>query len=141
MKDTGRTVILGVDRGSRVVSDILARADRLGFGPEDVFALRLGLDEAIQNAHVHGNQSDGRKRIRIAWEVAPDATTVVVEDEGSGFDPSVVADPTGSENLMRSGGRGLFLMRAYLHDVAYNNRGNTVRLTRYRTDPSGARPS
>jgi serine/threonine-protein kinase RsbW len=93
---------------------------------------RVGVTEALANAVLYGNRSDPRKSVRV--EVSLDSVRVVlrVVDQGGGFDPAHVPDPTLPDNLHRSGGRGLFLIRQLMDEVEYNERGNAVRLVLWR---------
>ena len=59
-------------------------------------------------------------------------------DEGEGFDPGVIPDPRADENLEKPGGRGIMLMRAYMDEVAFNERGNEVRMTKHTSTASRA---
>jgi serine/threonine-protein kinase RsbW len=104
-----------------------------GFGNRDVFAVRLALEEAVINAIKHGHQGDPRKTVRVGYRVAGDEALINVEDEGAGFDPYEVADPLSPENLERSTGRGLLLMRHYMTWVKHDGCGNRVTLCRCRT--------
>ena len=81
---------------------------------------RVGVAEALANAMIYGNGSDPDKRGRVEVELSA--------DEGEGFDPSVVPDPTLPENLEGAGGRGIFLIRELMDEVRYNEPGNCVRL-------------
>jgi serine/threonine-protein kinase RsbW len=92
----------------------------------DVFSIKLALEEALVNAIKHGNQMDRAKKVRIAYQLHADRFEVLIGDDGSGFDPSDVPDPTAFENLERPCGRGLMLMRHYMTEVAFNERGNCV---------------
>jgi serine/threonine-protein kinase RsbW len=89
---------------------------------------RVGLAEALANAMLYGNGSDPAKRVRVEVTVSQLRVSARVTDQGDGFDPSAVEDPTTPENLLRPGGRGLFLMRQLLDEVRYNDRGNSVTL-------------
>jgi len=89
---------------------------------------RVGLAEALANAMLYGNGSDPAKRVRVEVTVSRLRVSARVTDQGDGFDPSSVEDPTTPENLLRPGGRGLFLMRQLLDEVRYNDRGNSVTL-------------
>ena len=104
-----------------------------GYPSGDVFAVRLALEEAVVNAIKHGHQGDASKVVRVAYRVTPERVQLEVEDEGPGFCPDEVPDPLEPENLERACGRGVFLMRHYMHEVAYNERGNCVRLCRRRS--------
>lgn len=90
--------------------------------------LRVALGEAVANAILYGNRQDPFKRVQVRAEFAPDRVAVTVTDEGSGFDPAIVPDPTRPENRWRSHGRGLFLLRSLMDEVRYNEVGNAVTL-------------
>lgn len=89
---------------------------------------RVGLTEALSNAMLYGNAADPAKRVRVEILLSDGAIVARVTDQGDGFDPAVVPDPTRPENLTRPGGRGLFLMRELLDEVHFNERGNSVTL-------------
>jgi serine/threonine-protein kinase RsbW len=93
---------------------------------QEVFSVRLALEEALVNAIKHGNQMDRSKKVFISYRFLLDRFEIRITDEGEGFDPSDVPDPTAIENLERPCGRGLMLMRHYMTEVEYNQRGNTV---------------
>lgn len=90
--------------------------------------LRVGLSEAIANAMLYGNCRDPSKRVKV--EVAFQGTTITarVTDEGMGFNPCRVPDPTCAANIPKAEGRGIFLMRKLLDEVHFNDRGNCVTL-------------
>jgi serine/threonine-protein kinase RsbW len=96
----------------------------------DVFSVRLALEEALVNAIKHGNQLDRDKKVHITYRVLADRFEVRITDEGPGFDPADVPDPTAVENLERPCGRGLMLMRHYMSEVAYSGRGNSVSMSK-----------
>jgi serine/threonine-protein kinase RsbW len=101
--------------------------------PQDaIFAIRLALDEALSNAVRHGNDNDPDKSVKVDFTCDDRELTVVIEDEGHGFKPDALPDPTAEENLNRPHGRGVMLMRAYMSDVQFNDRGNRVTLTKNR---------
>ena len=72
------------------------------------------------------------RRIRVTAHITPEEMEISIRDEGSGFDPSKLPDPTDPENLDRPCGRGVMLMRAFMDDVRYNETGNEVTLVRKR---------
>ena len=96
----------------------------------DIFSIRLALEEALVNAIKHGNQSDPAKKVRISYRLLADRFEVAISDEGTGFNPEDVPDPTAAENLERPCGRGLMLMRHYMSEVRYNDRGNAVTMSK-----------
>jgi serine/threonine-protein kinase RsbW len=102
------------------------------FTDHDIFAIRLAVEEALVNAIKHGNQMDRAKNVRVVYHISPDRFEVEIADEGPGFDPGDVPDPTAPENLERPCGRGLLLMRHYMTEVAYHDRGRAVRMAKVR---------
>jgi serine/threonine-protein kinase RsbW len=96
----------------------------------DVFSIKLALEEALVNAIKHGNQMDRAKKVRISYQLFADRFHVQIADDGSGFDLGDVPDPTAFENLERPCGRGLMLMRHYMSEVAFNERGNGVNMSK-----------
>ena len=112
----------------RLAEEILSRVRSRGYGKEVCFAIRLALEEALINAIKHGNRSDPDKKVRVCAEVGEDLTAITVADEGEGFNPDSVPDPTADENLEKPCGRGIMLMRAYMDEVRFNDRGNEVRM-------------
>jgi len=93
------------------------------------FNLRTALAEALCNAISYGNQEDPRRVVRIRVELTAAAVRVHVADEGAGFDPSLVPDPTLPDNVDREDGRGLFVLRHLVDHVDFNDKGNAVCLT------------
>ncbi len=89
---------------------------------------RVGLTEALSNAMLYGNSRDPSKRVLVEIAFQLGSIQARVTDQGPGFDPSSVPDPTTPENISRSCGRGLFLMRKLLDEVFYNDQGNQVTL-------------
>jgi serine/threonine-protein kinase RsbW len=89
---------------------------------------RVGLTEALANAMMYGNSHDPSKRVLVEVALQAGRLQARITDQGKGFDPSAVPDPTSPENLTKPCGRGLFLMRQLLDEVSYNDQGNQVTL-------------
>ncbi len=89
---------------------------------------RVGLTEALSNAMLYGNDSDPEKRVRVEVTIKHEEVSVIVTDQGMGFDPASVPDPTLPGNISKTGGRGIFLMKALMDEVKFNERGNSVTL-------------
>ena len=87
---------------------------------------RVGLTEALSNAMLYGNNSDPEKSVRVEVAIKLEEVSVRVTDQGVGFDPTTVPDPTLPANISKSGGRGIFLMKALMDEVQFNDRGNSV---------------
>ncbi len=96
---------------------------------------RVGVSEALANAMIYGNGRDPAKRVRVEVELGVERVSVVVRDEGAGFDPGEVPDPTLPENIEEPGGRGIFLIRELMDEVDFHGCGNCVRLVLYRQEP------
>lgn len=112
------------------VDEIVDACERLAFsGSRATLNLRVAVGEAITNAILYGNLEDETKQVRVTVDLRPGVARVSVSDEGAGFDPGSVADPTRPENLSRSHGRGLFLLRSLADLVEFNEKGNSVTLT------------
>jgi serine/threonine-protein kinase RsbW len=118
---------------ARQVQEEIERALKAhNYAEAEIFAIRLAVEEALVNAIKHGNRLDRAKKVRVAYHVRAEHFEIVVADEGPGFDPDDVPDPTAPENLERCCGRGLMLMRHYMCEVAFNRRGNSVRMRKRR---------
>ncbi len=114
---------------------ILSGMEEKGFSKDDVFAVHLALEEAFLNAVKHGNKMDPDKTVTIDYTVDHEKVEIGIRDQGTGFNPQSVPDPRIGENLYRPEGRGLLLMNAYMHVFEYNERGNGVRMIRYKGRP------
>jgi serine/threonine-protein kinase RsbW len=104
-----------------------------GYSANDIFGVKLSVDEAMVNGLKHGNGYDPTRAVRVRYHVGTDEVIAEVEDEGPGFDPADVADPLDPENVERPCGRGLLLMRRYMSWVRYEGRGNRVVLGKRRS--------
>jgi serine/threonine-protein kinase RsbW len=120
------------DAAVRVQSEVLACLAAYGYEERDIFAIELALQEAVTNAVRHGNRNNPTKSVRVGLLVCAHGVWIRVADQGAGFDPSSVPDPTLPENLQRENGRGVFLMRQLMDDVSFNRRGNAVTMVRKR---------
>ena len=93
------------------------------------FNLRTALAEALCNAIAYGNRHDRAKLVRVRVEVTSELVRVHIEDDGEGFAPDAVPDPTLPENIERENGRGLFVLRHLVDHISFNEKGNAVCLT------------
>jgi serine/threonine-protein kinase RsbW len=118
--------------GQQVQERIISAMEARGFDAHEVFGMRLALEEGIVNAIKHGNGLDPSKSVMVLCECDEQRVMVVIEDEGPGFDPGDVPDPTEEDNLEKPSGRGLMLMRAFMTRVEYHGRGNKVTLEKVR---------
>lgn len=108
---------------SEIVSD-------MGFDKETSEQINLAVIEAAVNAFKHGNNEDSSKRTRFEFILGREELTVVVEDQGTGFNRESVADPLDPSNLLKSSGRGIFLMETCMDSVTYEGSGRIVRMVK-----------
>ena len=117
-----------------VVFQISRSAAAVGFARRDLNNnLKLALVEAITNAMEHGNKWDPQLRVEVEARVSPEMLEVVISDQGQGFDPGSLPDPTSPEQLLCERGRGIFLMRSILDQVEVVPPGNRVILRKFRS--------
>jgi serine/threonine-protein kinase RsbW len=116
----------------RVQEEIECQLRENQFSDKEIFCIKLALEEALVNAIKHGNCFDRAKKVHIAYSVGPERFDILIRDEGTGFNPGDVPDPTAVENLERPCGRGLMLMRHYMNEVAFSPDGNSVSMTKLR---------
>ncbi len=127
---------------AKVAEDcIIKAAIESGYDEDDIFSLRLSLEEALSNAIRHGNVKDQSKRIKLRYLVNNERIDIYITDEGEGFIPSNVPDPTAAENLVLPNGRGIMLMRAYMNLVEYNETGNMVHFVKLKQGETGKPPT
>ena len=94
-------------------------AIELGIKQEKIPGLLLSVTEATTNAIIHANKSSKDKKVKINVNVNGAKLVISIKDEGTGFDPYNVPDPTAPENLLKDSGRGLYLMKVYMDEVKY----------------------
>lgn len=96
----------------------------------DVYGkLLLAVVEGVNNAIVHGNKMVSEKKVTISYEVESNRISFTIRDEGQGFDHTLLPDPTTPENIERTHGRGVFLMKHLTDELAFSDMGNEVKLT------------
>lgn len=105
-----------------------------GWTEHEQFAIKLAVEEATVNAVKHGNQMDPDKKVRVGYAVTPKRFDIRIADEGPGFNPEDVPDPTEEDFIERPCGRGLLLIRGFMSDVRYHGRGNVVTMSKVRGD-------
>ncbi|MEO7994707.1 MAG: ATP-binding protein [bacterium] len=108
-----------------------------GRGAEDhsSFQIRVALDEVLTNAFVHGHQGDPGQAIRVTTLLEEGCLHVTVADQGTGFDPLQLRDPTMPEAILESGGRGVYIANQMMDDVRFGLRTNEIALTKYFATP------
>ena len=94
-------------------------AQRAGFDEDTVSHITMVCREAAVNAVVHGNKYDKSKHVSASFQLSDEALTIEISDEGPGLDPDSCPDPLAPENLLKTSGRGIFLMRALMDEVHF----------------------
>lgn len=115
-------------------SAVLKAAQEIGFDEDDLHKIGMAVRESMVNAVVHGNRYSARKKVHLSISKSRDRLSVVVGDEGEGFDYGAVPDPLSEENLLRQSGRGLLLMQAFVDELEVRRRkpsGMEVRMVKY----------
>ena len=118
--------------GRELLDVLLHQLEALHWTRHDIFGVHLAVDEALVNANVHGNGLDQSKHVRFCCRLSPERVRVEITDEGPGFDPDSLPDPTDATHLNRPGGRGVLLMRAFMSHVEFQDRGCHVVLEKER---------
>ncbi len=114
---------------------VLAEAQAMGLDDDDLYRVGIAIRECMVNAVVHGNRYNSRKKVHLKVERTTDRLTVVVQDEGEGFDPNAVPDPLAGENLLRGSGRGVMLMQSFMDEFQISQRqpkGTEVKMVKYK---------
>lgn len=123
------------EAGHAIMDGILLQLKDYEWEQKDIFAIHLSFEEALVNAIRHGNQSDNRLGVMVHLEISPERFLARIQDEGPGFNPEDIPDPTLDDFLERPCGRGVKLMRSFMTSVSFNPKGNVVTLEKLRSTP------
>ncbi len=114
----------------RIIESFIDNAkDRFHINDDIYGNIVVAVTEAVNNAIRHGNRFDKDKNVRLTLSVNDNLVRFEIEDEGAGFDPTNLPDPTAPENLETPGGRGIFLIQALADEVVFTNEGRHVAIT------------
>lgn len=133
-RESGAELALDVPSDLALIADAVELlASQLHAGPLSArrvrFNVRTALAEALANAIVYGNEEDPGKFVHVRMEVSHNVVRIHVVDDGNGFDPQALPDPTHDDQLQRDTGRGLFVIRHLVDGVDFNAKGNAICLT------------
>ena len=118
---------------------VLSEARELGFDEDEQYRIGMAVRECMVNAVVHGNRYNARKKVHLNVSRSADRLTVVISDEGEGFDLSTLPDPLAEENLLRHSGRGILLIQGFMDEFQIRRRepkGTEVKMVKYVGKPS-----
>lgn len=124
-----------IDTVATAAAAVAEFLNRSGISEEAAFGIDMAVREAVTNAVLHGNRQDESKTVDVTLKNSPDAVEISVHDQGAGFNPDDVPDPTAAENILKSSGRGIFFMRTFMDEVDWSIRpggGTTVRMVKRR---------
>lgn len=113
----------------RIVESFIDNAKDRFHITDDLYGnIMVAVTESVNNAILHGNNSDAKKAVHLTLELIEEKITFKIKDEGTGFDPSSLDDPTAPENIEKIGGRGIFLMNHLSDEVTFSDDGTEVEL-------------
>lgn len=124
-----------IDTVATAAAAVAEFVSRSGITEDAAFGIDMAVREAVTNAVVHGNRQDENKIVEVTLKSSPDAVEISVHDQGPGFNPEAVPDPTAEENILKASGRGIFFMRSFMDEVDWLIRpggGTTVRMLKRR---------
>ena len=111
-----------------LIRELLAALEKLGWKQKDVFGIHMAVEEAVMNAIHHGNKDEREKEVDVLIKVDNNEFYAKISDQGCGFCLLEVPDPTREENLEKTSGRGVMLIKNFVDDCQYNEAGNSVEL-------------
>lgn len=116
----------------RIIESFIDNAKERFELDDDIYGnIMIAVTESVSNAIKHGNRGDKSKSVLLSLTIKDDVIKFVIEDEGKGFDYNLLPDPTAPENLEKTGGRGIFLMKNLADEVTFQNDGKVVELSFY----------
>jgi len=119
-----------VERAEEMTETVLKEAGLSGDAEDCVC---MAVMEAVINAIVHGNHQDPSKNVHLEFDVSEGTIAVTVRDQGGGFNPDALPDPRAPENLLKSSGRGILMIRACMDEVeirSSHGEGTEVRMVK-----------
>jgi len=125
-----------IDSAERTAGEIATEA---GFGDDEVMQISMAVREAAINAVLHGNAYDPGKKVSLYFEKTPKDLVITIRDQGKGLDLSKIPDPLAPENLLKTSGRGIFLIRSFMDEVQIHpsQTGTEIKLIKHVHGPSG----
>ncbi|MBD3422100.1 MAG: SpoIIE family protein phosphatase [Chitinivibrionales bacterium] len=124
-------VLNSIEQIESISATILREMDRMGYPDKSIKRTKLCIFEALTNAIDHGNKSDPSKKALVFYTVTEFKTAISVVDEGYGFDYRHLPDPLDPENILKDHGRGLFIIRQYMDELHFNEKGNRIMILKY----------
>jgi serine/threonine-protein kinase RsbW len=112
-------------------------AMKVGFPEDDLHKITMSVREAAVNAVLHGNAYDPHKKITVAYETKPNSLAITITDQGKGLSETDIPDPLAEENLLKTSGRGIFLIRSFMDEVRIRDLhpGTEITLVKHMSPP------
>ncbi|MEP2277710.1 MAG: ATP-binding protein [Reichenbachiella sp.] len=130
--DAIKIQIPSLSENIRIIESFIDNAKEQYNFTDDIYGnIMIAVTESVNNAIVHGNQSDKSKNVHLSLNLDDNQVKFTIEDEGAGFDYNNLPDPTAPENLEKPGGRGIFLMKNLCDEVSFADNGKRVELSFY----------
>jgi len=125
-----RIVIKSEVKNLRIIEKAIDEvSSEMKFSEDNYGKIMVSAMEAVNNAIIHGNKSDSNKTVIVEIKHVRNQLKICVEDEGPGFNPGIIPDPTKPENIEKLNGRGIFLMSRLTDKIEFNEKGNRVTMT------------
>ena len=128
-----RQISSSTDSGPEVIGPLLEALEKFHWNKDDRFAIQMAVEEALMNAIKHGNECNPEKPVQVILKFSDKQFYGKITDQGGGFDPDCIRDPTTDDNVDQACGRGVMLMKNFVDTVSYNATGNEVEMTKQRT--------
>jgi serine/threonine-protein kinase RsbW len=109
-----------------------------GFDEDEVMQIAMAVREAAVNAVLHGNAYDPGKKVTLDFERTAGDLVITIRDQGAGLDPNKIPDPLAPENLLKTSGRGIFLIRSFMDEVQIHpsQTGTEIKLVKHVHGPT-----
>lgn len=121
------------DEGHLAIEQLNQALEDLGWEGRDLFHIHMAVEEGVVNAIEHGNKRQPDKSVHILFKASSDVVEVEITDEGEGFDPTTLPDPTEEDQLDKPRGRGVHLIRQLMTESRYNAKGNSLYMRKNRS--------
>ena len=115
----------------RASAKLIGALKKLKLSKETLFDIRLCLEEAVVNAIKYGNKLDSRLPVVISYAISGGKLEITVRDQGKGFNYKTTPDPRSDTNILKHGGRGIFLIKNLMDEVRYNDSGNELKMIKF----------
>ncbi len=124
------------EEGHAAIEELVHALENAGWEGRDFFHIHMATEEAVVNAIEHGNKRSPDKMVHLDFRVSDDLVRLVITDQGAGFNPESLPDPTDDDLLEKPRGRGVMLIRELMTEAHYNRVGNSVEMIKRRSPPA-----